>query len=536
MLERLSQRSSVLPYLGMLWVVQLVLIAYYLSSALPAGGVPFDDAWIHFVFARNLAEFGEVSFNPGQWSGGTTSLLWDLLLALGYRLSGHMLMTAYVLGMVCYLLAATALFFLLASAFGQTAEGRGLALVAAIGFAAIGFVPYLALSGMDTLLFLTLALGSLAAFVHGYYRLVGWLLAALVITRIEGLGVLLLLGLAVLVDSRHLQRWQPFLRIIVPPALMLALYLLFNWRTAGHLLPTTMAGRKWLWQLPEGWWAFSLERTKRFLYDWRNLIAHFILADKRVSVYFLGGLMTIGLTKMVVGAVCRRLNGLGVVLLVAWVLEHNLAYLFLAPLASWRHQAPNLVLLPTLATVGIRALSQWSRRPLYHQLVTALCGLAMLICLLPGTAAYRQTFANNVIHINHVHVAAGRWIDAHLPTDAVVAAFDIGAIRYFGNRWTLDLGGLTDVYFVHRYLYPGRVAKYLRERNATHLAMPEPAQHGQTNIGKRLGIEDPEAQLHFRPLVTFEIPPYIRPPFTSLPYQFYPAYLKITIYEIEHVP
>lgn len=533
-MEKSDWRSSLLC-LGILWTVQILLIAYYLWGVLPVGGMPFDDAWIHFVVARNLIEHGEVSFNPGQWSGGTTSLLWDILLALGYGLSDQMLTTAYVLGGGCYLLAGTALFFLLVTTLGQTAQGRGVALAAALGFALIGFVPYLALSGMDTLLFLALALSSLAAFVRGHYRLTGWLLAAVMITRIEGLGVALLLGLAALVESWRRPRGQLVLQILIPPGLALGLYLLFNWTVTGYLLPTTMAGRKWLVGLPEDWWAFSLERTTVFLSHWERLITHFVLADSGwIPTLLLGGLVTIGLIEALVGGAHRQRTSLGVGLLIAWVLEHNLAYLLLMPTAVARYQAPNLILLPTLAAVGVLALLRVFRRGL-HQWAAALAGLAMVACLLPGTIAYRKVFADNVDHINRVHVAAGQWIASHLPSNAVVAAFDIGAISYFGDRWTLDLGGLTDIRFVRQYLYPGRVADYLHEKGATHLAMPEPARPGQTDIGARLGLVQDEAagRLRLHPLVTFEVPPYIHPPFTSLYYQFYTAYRRITIYEIE---
>jgi hypothetical protein len=45
-------------------------------------GVPIDDTWIHFVYARNLAEHGGLQFNPGEPEAGCTSPLWVLLLGL----------------------------------------------------------------------------------------------------------------------------------------------------------------------------------------------------------------------------------------------------------------------------------------------------------------------------------------------------------------------------------------------------------------------------------------------------------------------
>ena len=42
-----------------------------------------DDAYISFVYARNLAEHGELVFNLGQYVEGYTNFLWTALLGLG---------------------------------------------------------------------------------------------------------------------------------------------------------------------------------------------------------------------------------------------------------------------------------------------------------------------------------------------------------------------------------------------------------------------------------------------------------------------
>ena len=39
-------------------------------------GFPLDDAWIHMVYGRGLASAGELAFNPGTPSTGTTSPAW----------------------------------------------------------------------------------------------------------------------------------------------------------------------------------------------------------------------------------------------------------------------------------------------------------------------------------------------------------------------------------------------------------------------------------------------------------------------------
>src|SRR2546430_16058094 len=45
-----------------------------------------DDAFISFVFARNLAEHGQLVFNLGERVEGYTNFLWTVLLASGMKL------------------------------------------------------------------------------------------------------------------------------------------------------------------------------------------------------------------------------------------------------------------------------------------------------------------------------------------------------------------------------------------------------------------------------------------------------------------
>ena len=57
-----------------------------LLARLLTGPHPIDDAYITFRYARNLAEGLGLVYNPGEWVLGTTTPLWAILLACGYRL------------------------------------------------------------------------------------------------------------------------------------------------------------------------------------------------------------------------------------------------------------------------------------------------------------------------------------------------------------------------------------------------------------------------------------------------------------------
>ncbi|HKY84096.1 MAG TPA: hypothetical protein VJ160_04630, partial [Anaerolineales bacterium] len=61
-------------------------------------GFPLDDAWIHQTYARNLVATGQWAFVPGEPSGGSTSPLWTVALAVGHWLGLDPRVWAYSLG------------------------------------------------------------------------------------------------------------------------------------------------------------------------------------------------------------------------------------------------------------------------------------------------------------------------------------------------------------------------------------------------------------------------------------------------------
>src|ERR1041385_519008 len=62
-----------------------------------------DDAYISFVFSRNLAEHGELTFNLGHPVEGYTNFLWTLVLGLGMLVGIQPEWSSRVLGTLCAL-------------------------------------------------------------------------------------------------------------------------------------------------------------------------------------------------------------------------------------------------------------------------------------------------------------------------------------------------------------------------------------------------------------------------------------------------
>ena len=73
--------------------------------------------------------------------------------------------------------------------------------------------------------------------------------------------------------------------------------------------------------------------------------------------------------------------------------------------------------------------------------------IGLVVCI-PAFAGSFQDRRNHLITdsqaIYSINVEAGLWIKEHTPPSATVGVNDAGAIRYFGDRYTIDLIGLNN--------------------------------------------------------------------------------------------
>jgi len=112
----------------------------------------------------------------------------------------------------------------------------------------------------------------------------------------------------------------------------------------------------------------------------------------------------------------------------------------------FRLSAPVLPLL-TLAAAGAlgarleEVVSQRSR---------VAVALLLSASMAAGLAAWLQPIARQPEGIVRRYEVAGRWLDAVLPPDAVVASSAIGAVGYLGRRRVLDMLGLIDTHIARQ--------------------------------------------------------------------------------------
>jgi arabinofuranosyltransferase len=426
----------------------LLIAAYYewhAQTVVPAG-FPLDDAWIHAQFARNLATGHGFSYTGDHWVSGSTAPIWTMVLALGYLVIPNIVIVAKAFGLLCQ--AATAV---VAARFGAwLTESKLVGFAAGMLAAVTPIMVWGAVSGMEVPLAALLVLLGIDRHLRapGGVAGAGWLALAC-LARPECL-IILAIALADLALQWLLPRdaSKPRPRIVwavVAVVIVLGPWVAFNYATVGKPLPTTFyakSGSGIVRALEQRDWAMAQRDAMVF---GPQALSNFvtILFDQ---LGFAAWLIPVAI---VWGVIDRsRRHAMLFLLLVLAIVPFAMG--LTAPqrlkLSNERYVPQLIVLGAVLAAVGtvpiVRLLQRASGPPI------ARYAAAAAIPVLLAYAATRHIeegvfyFTRSVKNIQELHVALGKWINQHIPPDAVVATNDVGAIAYFGKRQILDIEGL----------------------------------------------------------------------------------------------
>jgi arabinofuranosyltransferase len=458
------------------WLLSLLLIgcltlggfaitSYHFNEE--QGGVPLDDAWIHFQFARNLARGDGLSFNPGQPTAGSTAPLWTLLLAAAYFVGGKFPIAGQLLSAVCYLTTLAATYVL-----GKRLTNRPwTAWLAGAVVAVNGRMVWAGLSALETCLFATLSLLAIHAHLndqdilrqaqdnaHRYRLRTAVLFGLAALARPEGY-LLFALSLADFIAgdipraTHYASRITHYVsRILLFSAIVLP-YLIFSLRTSGHLLPNTYHAKA----------VFDFRPDLNFI----SLTSRYLILDNFLLLpfYILG-----------LGALFRRAS-----LLSLWSVGLPLVYAFLHAVL-YQHGRYLMPLIPCNAVIGVAGLLEMQRLARLRRWHWRAGGgkpvsvPAVILLIIAGTAWRLPTMASeygwNVHDINEMHVALGHWAAEHTPPDAVLALNDIGAIAYISEHPVVDLAGLITpevVPLLHTSDRDSRLIELLAEREVQYV-------------------------------------------------------------------
>ncbi len=462
------QRSDII-----LLVVAVLAVALYVVTA--NGGFPLDDSWIHQVYGRNLAETGMWAFVPGVPSAASTSPMYTVLLAIGYKLGISFKLWTYGLGIMSLWMAGMLGGRMCERLLPNQAYVR---LYGGLSVTLTWHLVWAAASGMETMLF---SMWTLALLALGWRELderstrfadvmlrggaFGLATALATVTRPEGVALAGLIGLVSLLVQPQ-KSWRTFIiwGIGAAIAFLIAIspYFVLNLHLTGGLLPDTAAAKQ-------------AENAPLQLDSYPTRIINMLLPlVAGVQLFFLPGVIF-----FVIQQIRKLREDRRVLLLIVPVLwSVGLIALYAARLpAYYQHGRYVIPALPAFIVIGVAGTIQLvmvARKSVTGRVLTRSLAISLLLALayffFQGASVYRQ----DVKIIDEEMVASAHWIKDNIPLDQMLAIHDIGAVGYFAPRPMLDLAGLVSPEIVPFILDKDQLWQWLQQKSARYLmAFPD---------------------------------------------------------------
>ncbi len=400
----------ILAFLGLLGSALFLLTRLY-----PV----YDDAYITFRYAENLANGLGFTFNPGDPPvQGTTTPLFTLLLALVSYLGLAVPKSAAIIGAVCHGVTVIVLGRLIALLLDRRA-GLFVAALYAISF------PAMNISGMETPLYtLTIAL-SFYFMATQRWNLALFLAGTATLVRIDGALV------AVVVVGVHLLQTRriPVLPLVIYTLTVLP-WFIFAYLTFGSLLPNSFLAKM----------AFEPNVSGRFSpLGYFNQFGYIFGLDPFV---FVAPFVVLGMIGAWRKATVRPL--------VIWFVAYLTAYTFaLLPPHTW-YFTPTFALVYLFLYIGVQDIVTALRIAFRHDRVQAIQRLTVwafvllfAVNLLQDTLlmVWKDPFGRTALQ-EDAHYQAGMWLAQNAQSDEVVAAKEIGLVGYYSEMRIIDILGL----------------------------------------------------------------------------------------------
>lgn len=461
-MQYLRQPKIIIAALGLLAAVALG--AYLVTSQLVLGiGFPLDDAWIHQTYARNLGANGVWAFLPGQPSAGSTAPAWTILLSIGYWLKLDFFVWTFFLGWILlWALSVTAAFGFMRLEPKHALYGFFAGLVIIFEW----HLTWAAGSGMETLLAALLALiillwiiglskeGKEIRVSQGWHWFgVGSLIGLCVWVRPDGITLLAVAGLVLLVGRPKISTLlKNGLALGGGVLLLIGPYLLFNLYLAGEFWPNTFYAKQA---------EYAILRAAPLWQRYLNIVRQPLTG---VGIILLPGFLWFGYRKVVERSWAEFIS-------FVWILGYLLVYALRLPV-TYQHGRYIMPVIPAFCLLGLAGMFELIDI-LYRYSWVRIIRTAWFISAGIILAAFwflgLQAYAKDVAVIESEMVRTAHWVAENTEQDALVAAHDIGALGYYGDRQLIDLAGLVSPEVIPFIRDEAKLGLHISERGAQYL-------------------------------------------------------------------
>ena len=372
----------------------------------------FDDPFITYRYAENLASGSGFVYNSGEQVLSTTAPLYAMLLAVLQVARADLPLASNALGCLSLALGGWTFWCL-----GRVWHAPWAAMTGLLLFPT--FPHLLSTLGAETIFSITLILLAFLAYASGRYSVVAALLALATITRADAVLAGVVLAADFLLRRRGPIPWRALLIYLA----MIAPWFIFAAFYFGAPFPVTLFVKQRQALLPDSQSFFTGFLQVYGPGYWRQpwYWPHFALAGVGLG-YALG----------------RDRRWL---MLPAWSLLYFAVYSMLGVTRYFWYYAPLVPGFIALAAIGVEALARIAQRFLSHW-GTVAC-VSMLV-LLPFFAQGRSLDALRQANDPRltVYQQAGEWLQRETPQNASVGTLEVGVIGYHAHRRMIDFAGL----------------------------------------------------------------------------------------------
>ncbi len=411
-----AEDSKAFPWEG---VVGIGTFLYICLGRLPlVGEIVLDDSFITYQFSRNLVDYGQFVFNPGERVLATSTPLFALLLTPFYLMNGDLFYVAPVLNIVFDCLIAFFAYRVIRKIFPHQP------LIIFAWFALLYFADYRALrssaGGMETSFYVWLILLMIWLALRESWILAGIVGGLLFMTRPDGVLITGVVFLYYLVQKRQI----PF-RSAIACALTIAPWLIFAVIYYGN-------------PIPSGVWA-KIVINESFYTP---------LARKLVKIYFpdndtiflsgtLLGLMGMGYA----GYRVWKDKSWSLAILPVFFVLYNLGMVMTRNHYNWFwYWVP---LLPPLYIYAGYVVAELTRRFKSARIIPLMAAAVMLVYFLGFhlPTQIKWVKARSIGWANGVK-APSLWIAKNSPEHSTVMCMTIGIPAYYSHRRVIDPLGI----------------------------------------------------------------------------------------------
>jgi len=373
-----------------------------------------------------------------------------MILALGFLITKNEMILSYVLGILFLVLAVFVFYKLSEHSFPKE---NWLAIAAALIFGLDGWMNFIAVSGMETTMFIFLLL-----ICFYYYRkrkplLFGFTLGLVFWGRPDAAAFIGAVVLDYLIFL-YLKKKSPRQNDDIPAfsksellkgisifLIILAAYFALNLYLSGSILPNTYDA-KLSYYSPEFRSRVDFLKNEVWLYFTDQ--AYLLL----IIPFF------IAVIKVLSDSARMKYNRF--LLPLIFILALVFMYWYKLPYAHrfGRYMMPIIPFYIFLFVYGTREFYKYLYR--YYNdrnIVNSLNYIFFIIVVIYFASVYYQQrvlYAEQTHYISIRQVATAKWLRDHTPEGSIIATHDVGAIGFYSNRKILDVAGLINPEFIKR--------------------------------------------------------------------------------------